>query len=78
LLSFSSSSPAKVSGTINGYTIVFAALPVPFGRSVDRELRDVSTRRGTGSEFARQLAALRDRHAKKRTFLDRLSAGGLR
>ena len=43
-----------------------------------QDLRDVSTRRGTGSEFARQLAALRDRHAKKRTFLDRLSAGGLR
>jgi uncharacterized Zn finger protein len=45
---------------------------------VVQDLRDVSTRRGTGSEFARQLAALRDRHAKKRTFLDRLSAGGLR
>jgi len=45
---------------------------------VIQDLREVATRRGTGPDFARRLAALRDRHAKKRTFLDLLSAGGLR
>lgn len=43
-----------------------------------QDLREVATRRQAGPDFARRLAALRDRHAKKRTFLDRLSAGGLR
>lgn len=35
-----------------------------------QDMREVATRRGTGPDFARRLAALRDRHAKKRTFLE--------
>lgn len=39
-----------------------------------RDLSEVSTRRGAGSDFTRRLAAFRARHAQKRTLLDQLSA----
>jgi hypothetical protein len=41
------------------------------------DLREVANRRGTGPDYARQLAGLRDRHTKKKSFLELLTAGGL-
>ena len=60
--------------------LVAAKQSKAYGEAVQvlQDLREVAARRGTESDFARRLAALRDRHAKKRTFLDLLSARGLR
>jgi len=41
------------------------------------DLRDLAVRHGDPADFAKQLAALREAHASKRTFCARLAKAGL-
>jgi hypothetical protein len=60
-------------------TLVSAKVAKSYDRAVEllRDLRDLAVREGRGKEAAQKIADLRQRHATKRSFLDRLKRAGL-